>query len=137
MTLASIRSAFEVYLQAALSPVPVLFDNVAAAAVDAESEHVMLTISFPEITIPVICQTESATDRILGNVQAVVYAPRNGGMKRLEELAIAAGQAFYQVPHQQTNPIIRVGGLASLVVPAGDAPYLAINVSAPFTARVQ
>ena len=137
MTLASIRSAFETFMQSALSPVPVFFDNVAADAVDAASEFVMLTVSFPELTIPIICQAESATDRILGNVQAVVYAPRNGGMKRLEELAIAAGQAFYQVPHQQVNPIIRVGGLASLVVPSGDAPYLAINVSAPFTARVE
>jgi hypothetical protein len=143
MSLATIRSLFERELSTAYStlpqPVMVVFDNVQEVPpADASGEFVQLTISFPSLTEPVLCLTESGIENIRGNIQISCYGPRARGMKRLEELASVAAQTLnnLQTAADPDGVRPRIGSISGPeAVLSGDAPHALVTLSAPFTAK--
>ena len=146
MSFAPIRALIETEVSTAYQalpvPVQVMFDNVQEIPpTDAAGEHVVLTISFEELTAPVACFEETNIEWIRGNIQIVAYTPRAQGMKRLEELGLvavrvltglaAAAQGFAGVESASAGP---VSGPTPVL--SGDSPFALTNVSAAFNARV-
>jgi len=139
MSLATIRSLLERELTAEFAPLTVVYDNVQETPPQgADSEFVVLAISFPSLTTPTLCPKESGLDDIRGNVQISCYAPRARGMKRLEELGVKAAVALntLQSKPDPDNVRIRIGQINGPVpVLSGSDPHALVTVSAPFTAK--
>ena len=134
----SIRATFEVALNdayAGLSPaVPVVFDNVQETP--PELPHVLVNLTYTDMTTPVLCPNEAAMEQIRGNIQVSCYTKRGQGMKQLEELAAVAMQTLVQMRNicDPVNPMVgEINGPDNVL--EGDAPYALVTVSAPFTAK--
>ena len=87
----SIRARYELAIRDALLPldVPLHYDNVQEQPIPPRGsieEYATITIDFPSSTEPDIC---GGVVFIRGNVQVNMYAPRMGGMFRLEQMAAA------------------------------------------------
>ena len=87
----AIRARYELAVRDALVPldVPLHYDNVQEQPIPTEgsiTEYAIITISFPSSTEPDIC---GGVVFIRGNCQVNMYAPRMGGMMRLEQMAAA------------------------------------------------
>ena len=95
MSFQAIRSTFEVALNdayAGLSPaVPVVFDNVDETP--PPLPHVLVNLTYTDMTNPVICPTEAAMEQI-GQHSGQLLHRRGQGMKQLEELAAVAMQRW-------------------------------------------
>ena len=138
MSFQAIRAAFEVALTdafGAMSPaVPCYYDNVQETPPNAE--HVLINISYPSMTVPVICKGPNHVELIRGNVQVSIYCKRREGMKRLEELSATAAQVLVDIHDVCSDVGASCGQVAGPVyLLSGDAPYAMASVSAPFTAR--
>lgn len=138
MTFQAIRAAFEVALTdafAAVSPaVPCYYDNVQETPPNAE--HVLINISYPSMTVPVICKDENQAELIRGNVQVSIYTKRREGMGRLEDLSAVAAQVLagmHDVCSEVNASCGQVAGPVYLL--SGNEPYAMASVSAAFTAH--
>ena len=137
----SIRARYELAIRDALLPidVPLHYDNVQEQPIPAEgsiTEYATITISFPSSTEPDIC---GGVVFIRGNVQVNMYAPRMGGMMRLEQMAAAVVCALmsigeYPDPDNVITSVQSIQGPTSVL--GGTDPQAVTVVSAPFTARV-
>ena len=138
----SIRARYELAIRDALLPlsVPLHYDNVQEEPIPSGGsieEYATITISFPSSTEPDIC---GGVIFIRGNVQVNMYAPRMGGMMRLEQMAAAVVCALLSINEyeQPENVITHVQGIQGPTpVLNGQDPQAATVVSAPFTARVE
>ena len=138
----SIRARYELAIRDALLPlsVPLHYDNVQEQPIPTEgsiTEYATITISFPSSTEPDIC---GGVVFIRGNVQVNMYAPRMGGMMRLEQMAAAVVCALmtisdYPQPENVTTHCGSIQGPTPIL--GGQDPQAATVVSAPFTARVE
>ena len=138
MSFQAIRSTFEVALNdayAGLSPaVPVVFDNTLDTP--PPLPHVLVNLTYTDMTNPVLCKEEAAMEQIRGNIQVSCYTKRGQGMKQLEELAAVAMQTLVQMRNicSPVNPMVgQINGPDNVL--EGDAPYALATVSAPFTAK--
>lgn len=137
----SIRARYELAIRDALLPlsVPLHYDNVQEQPIPTDgsaAEYATITISFPSSTEPDIC---GGVVLIRGNVQVNCYAPRMGGMMRLEQMAAAVVCALMGISEypQPDNVITHCSSIQGPTpVLGGQDPQAAIVVSAPFTARV-
>ena len=137
----AIRARYELAIRDALLPldVPLHYDNVQEQPIPTEgsiTEYATITISFPSSTEPDIC---GGVVFIRGNVQVNMYAPRMGGMMRLEQMAAAVVCALmsigeYPDPENVITSVQSIQGPTSVL--SGQDPQAATVVSAPFTARV-
>ena len=146
MTLAAIRALFETELTTAygalLQPAVVVYDNVQETPpADASGGFVIISITFPGLTEPLLCPTESGIERIRGTVQISCYAPRGQGMKRLQELTTVGAQTLVGIkaaaaasPDVFSAAVGEIEGPETLL--SGDAPHALATLAAPFTARV-
>ena len=138
----SIRARYELAIRDALLPldVPLHYDNVQEQPIPTEgsiTEYATITISFPSSTEPDIC---GGVVFIRGNVQVNMYAPRMGGMMRLEQMAAAVVCALMSISEypQPENVITSVQSIQGPTpVLGGQDPQATTVVSAPFTARVE
>ena len=138
----SIRARYELAIRDALLPlsVPLHYDNVQEQPIPTEgsiTEYATITISFPSSTEPDIC---GGVVFIRGNVQVNMYAPRMGGMMRLEQMAAAVVCALmtigdYEQPENVITSVQSIQGPTPVL--GGQDPQAATVVSAPFTARVE
>ena len=137
-----IRARYELAIRDALLPlsVPLHYDNVQEQPIPPQgsvTEYATITISFPSSTEPDIC---GGVVFIRGNVQVNMYAPRMGGMMRLEQMASAVVCALLSIDAypDPSNVITNVQGIQGPTpVLGGQDPQAATVVSAPFTARVE
>jgi hypothetical protein len=137
----SIRARYELAIRDALLPldVPLHYDNVQEQPIPTEgsiTEYATITISFPSSTEPDLC---GGVVFIRGNVQVNMYAPRMGGMMRLEQMAAAVVCALmsigdYPDPDNVRTSVQSIQGPTPIL--GGQDPQAATVVSAPFTARV-
>ena len=137
----AIRARYELAIRDALLPidVPLHYDNVQEQPIPTENsitEYATITISFPSSTEPDIC---GGVVFIRGNVQVNMYAPRMGGMMRLEQMAAAVVCALmsigeYPDPDNVITSVQSIQGPTPIL--GGQDPQAATVVSAPFTARV-
>ena len=137
----AIRARYELAIRDALLPldVPLHYDNVQEQPIPeggSVEEYATITISFPSSTEPDLC---GGVVFIRGNVQVNMYAPRMGGMFRLEQMAAAVVCALmsigdYPEPDNVRTSVQGIQGPTSLL--AGQDPQAIVVVSAPFTARV-
>ena len=137
----AIRARYELAIRDALLPlgVPLHYDNVQEQPIPeggSITEYAVITISFPSSTEPDLC---GGVVFIRGNVQVNMYAPRMGGMMRLEQMAAAVVCALmtigdYPTPDNVRTAVQGVQGPTSVL--GGQDPQAATVVSAPFTARV-
>ena len=137
----AIRARYELAIRDALSPlsVPLHFDNVQEQPIPTEgsiTEYATMTISFPSSTETDLC---GGLINIRGNVQVNMYAPRMGGMMRLEQMAASVVCALltigdYPDPDNVITSVQSVQG-PNPVLSGQDAQAITV-VSAPFTARV-
>ena len=137
-----IRARYELAIRDALLPldVPLHYDNVQEQPIPTEgsiTEYATITISFPSSTEPDIC---GGVVFIRGNVQVNMYAPRMGGMMRLEQMAAAVVCALmtigdYEQPENVITSVQSIQGPTPVL--GGQDPQAATVVSAPFTARVE
>ena len=141
MSLQQIRALFEAELsiayQAMTPSVPVVFDNVQEEP--PGTEYVVMSLSYPSFAEPQLCPDESLIEYIRGNIQLACYTPRAQGMRRLEEMATVGMQTLNTIATSPfslgMNP--RMGQLLGpLPVLAGNTPYALVNVSGPFTVRI-
>ena len=138
----SIRARYELAIRDALLPldVPLHYDNVQEQPIGefgSVEEYATITISFPSSTEPDIC---GGVVLIRGNVQVNMYAPRMGGMMRLEQMAAAVVCALMTISDypDPENVITHCGSIQGPTpVLGGQDPQAATVVSAPFTARVE
>ena len=138
----SIRARYELAIRDALLPldVPLHYDNVQEQPIPTEgsiTEYATITISFPSSTEPDFC---GGVVFIRGNVQVNMYAPRMGGMMRLEQMAAAVVCALMTISdyEQPENVITHCGSIQGPTsVLGGQDPQATTVVSAPFTARVE
>ena len=138
----SIRARYELAIRDALLPlnVPLHYDNVEEQPIPeggSIEEYATITISFPSSTEPELC---GGVVLIRGNVQVNMYAPRMGGMMRLEQMAAAVVCALmtindYPDPENVTTHCGSIQGPTPIL--SGQDPQAATVVSAPFTARVE
>jgi len=138
----SIRARYELAIRDALLPldVPLHYDNVQEQPIPTEgsvTEYATITISFPSSTEPDLC---GGVVLIRGNVQVNMYAPRMGGMMRLEQMASAVVCALmtisdYPDPENVSTYCGSIQGPTPVL--SGQDPQAATVVSAPFTARVE
>ena len=137
----AIRARYELAVRDALLPldVPLHYDNVQEEVIPTEgsiTEYATITISFPSSTEPDLCGGLVA---IRGNVQVNMYAPRMGGMFRLEQMAAAVVCALMTINDypDPDNVITHVQGVngPNPILSGQDAQAITV-VSAPFTARV-
>ncbi len=141
MSLADIRAVFETELfavyQAMTPPVPVMFDNVQEEPpAGSNSEYVLLNLTWPSITEPILCLDESGIEVIRGNVQISCFTPRAQGMKRLEAMASVGITTLNYLKKVDPTVNVCVGVVAGPVtVLSGDNPHALAVVSAPFTAK--
>ena len=140
MSLANIRALIETQVNDAFQmlspPVPVVFDNVQEEP--PGNEYVILSISYPSFTEPVLCPEESSIECIRGSVQIACFTPRAQGMKRLEEMGTVAMQTlnFMKSAPDPNNVRLSIGVIAGPdPVLAGNQPYALVNIAAPFTAK--
>ena len=140
MSLANIRALIETQVNdafQAMSPaVPVVFDNVQEEP--PGTEYVILSVSYPSFTEPVLCPEGSSIEYIRGTVQLACYTPRAQGMRRLEEMATVAMQTlnFMKAAVDPNNVRLNIGSISGPdPVLAGDQPLALVNVAAPFTAK--
>ena len=142
MSLQQIRALFESELntayQAMVPPVPVVFDNVQEEP--PGTEYVIMSLSYPSFAEPQLCPDESLIEYIRGNIQIACYTPRAQGMRRLEEMATVGMQTLSRIQASPAavglNP--RMGQLLGpSPVLAGNTPYALVNVSGPFTVRIE
>ena len=141
MSLAAIRSIFERELFAAFDAesVPVVFDNVQEEPpAGPDGYYAIVAISFPSITVPVVCREESMLNSINGSIQVSVYGPRATGMKRIEQLAeIAAGVLCRMKMADDPDETHAACGAIDgpITVLSGNNPMALVTLSAPFTAK--
>ena len=138
----SIRARYELAIRDALLPLDVSlhYDNVQEQPIPGGGsieEYATIAISFPSSTEPDIC---GGVVFIRGNVQVNMYAPRMGGMMRLEQMAAAVVCALlsineYEQPENVITNVQSINGPTPVL--GGQDPQAAIVVSAPFTARVE
>ena len=138
----SIRARYELAIRDALLPlsVPLHYDNVQEQPIPeggSIEEYATITISFPSSTEPDLC---GGVVFIRGNVQVNMYAPRMGGMLRLEQMAAAVVCALmtindYPDPDNVTTHCGSIQGPTPIL--SGQDPQATTVVSAPFTARVE
>jgi len=138
----SIRARYELAIRDALLPldVPLHYDNVQEQPIPTEgsvTEYATITISFPSSTEPDLC---GGVVLIRGNIQVNMYAPRMGGMMRLEQMASAVVCALmtisdYPDPENVSTYCGSIQGPTPIL--GGQDPQAATVVSAPFTARVE
>ena len=100
-----IRARYELAIRDALLPlsVPLHYDNVQEQPIGefgSVEEYATITISFPSSTEPDIC---GGVVFIRGNVQVNMYAPRMGGMMRLEQMASAVVCALMSIGDYPTQ----------------------------------
>lgn len=139
MSLQQLRAHIEsrVYsaFQALEPPIEVMFDNVQETP--PALPYVICLISYLDMSIPVVCQTENAVEAINGNLQISVYCPRGEGMGKLESLASEAMRAINQMYDPQAVARVKCGPINGPVpVLNGDMPYALATVSCAFTASV-
>ena len=138
----SIRARYELAIRDALLPldVPLHYDNVQEQPIPeggSIEEYAVITISFPSSTEPEIC---GGMVNIRGNVQVNMYAPRMGGMMRLEQMAAAVVCALMTINDypEPENVITHCGSIQGPnPILSGQDPQAITVVSAPFTARVE
>jgi hypothetical protein len=138
----AIRARYELAVRDALLPldVPLHYDNVQEQPIPeggSIEEYAVITISFPSSTEPDIC---GGVVFIRGNVQVNMYAPRMGGMFRLEQMAAAVVCALMTIDEypEPANVHTGVQGIQGPTpVLSGQDPQAATVVSAPFNARVE
>ena len=138
----SIRARYELAIRDALLPldVPLHYDNVQEQPIPeggSIEEYAVITISFPSSTEPEIC---GGIVNIRGNVQVNMYAPRMGGMMRLEQMAAAVVCALMTINDypEPENVITHCGSIQGPnPILSGQDPQAITVVSAPFTARVE
>lgn len=140
MSLANVRKIFERKLFAAYDDidVPVVFDNVQEEPpTGPDGNYVIVNISFPNTTTPVICREEPMLTKINGSIQISVYGPRALGMKRLEELAEVGIKVLCKIGASDDPDNVHpyCGAIEGPTpVLSGDSPHALTVVSAPFTA---
>ena len=137
----SIRARYEMAIRDSLIPlgVPLHYDNVQEQPIPTGgsiTEYATITISFPSSIEPDLC---GGVVHIRGNVQVNMFAPRMGGMMRLEQMAAAVVCALmtigdYPLPDNVTTAVQSINGPTPVL--GGQDPQAATVVSAPFTARV-
>ena len=138
MSFQQIRATFESAMADAYGgltpPVPVVFDAVQETP--PPLPHVVLSITYSDVTTPVLCPTESAMEQINGTIQVSCYTKRGRGMKELEELAAVGMQALVQIK-DLCNPVRPSVGTIDgpQNVLSGNEPYALTTISAPFTAK--
>ena len=138
----SIRARYELAIRDALLPlsVPLHYDNVQEQPIPeggSIEEYAVIAISFPSSTEPELCGGMVA---IRGNVQVNMYAPRMGGMMRLEQMAAAVVCALMTISDypEPANVITHCGSIQGPnPILGGQDPQATTVVSAPFTARVE
>ena len=138
----AIRARYELAVRDALVPldVPLHYDNVQEQPIPERGsieEYATITISFPSSTEPDLC---GGVVFIRGNVQVNMYAPRMGGMFRLEQMAAAVVCALITINDypEPSNVITHVQGVQGPTpVLTNQDPQAATVVSAPFVARVE
>ncbi len=142
MSFQAIRAVFETELfaayQAMTPPVITVFQNVQETppGTGADAEYVVLQISFPSTTEPVLCLDISNTELIRGSVQINCYSPRERGMGRLENMAAVAMSTLNTLKAADTTVNACVGEISGPTnVLSGDNPLAMVVLSAPFTAR--
>ena len=137
----AIRARYELAVRDALIPldVPLHYDNVQEEVIPTDgsiTEYATITISFPSSTEPDIC---GGVVFIRGNVQVNMFAPRMGGMFRLEQMAAAVVCALmtiddYPEPDNVATSVQSVQG-PNPTLSGQDAQAITV-VSARFVARV-
>ena len=143
MSLANIRSLVEVAVTnayAALTPpVPMVYQNVQEEPPGgANTEYVIVSLSYPQLTEPILCPDESNIEAIRGNVTLFCYTPRASGMKRLEELGAVAIRTLNNLKGASDPNSVRFNlGSVEGPIPVlqSDNPLALVNVNAPFTAK--
>ena len=138
MSYQEIRARYELAISDAVAPVPVMFDNVQEEIPTpggSDQYYVVLTVSFAQSMVATL---GCAFAMVEGNVQATVYGTRSLGMRRIEEIAEQIVCALADI-HNYPDPddvITHVQGVnGPLPALAGNSPFAATVVSAPFTAR--
>jgi hypothetical protein len=136
-----IRARYELAIRDALLPlgVPLHYDNVQEEVIPpggSVTTYATITISFPSSTEADLC---GGVVHIRGNVQVNMYAPRMGGMLRLEQMASAVICALmdigsYPEPDGVITSVQSISGPTPLL--SGQDPQAIAVVAAPFTARV-
>ena len=136
-----IRARYELAVRDALLAlgVPLHYDNVQEEVIPpggSVTTYATITISFPSSTEADLC---GGVVHVRGNVQVNMYAPRMGGMLRLEQMASAVVCALmnigsYPEPDGVITSVQSVSGPTPLL--SGQDPQAITVVSAPFTARV-
>ncbi|MBP04328.1 MAG: hypothetical protein CMA72_06045 [Euryarchaeota archaeon] len=135
MSFASVRQVIETKIAAAYDPVPIVWDNVQETP-PAET-HVVCLISYESTNEPVICPGGGAVERLLGNLQLSVVAPRGKGMKAAEELAAQGMVAMNTMYDQNATTKVKCGRInGPRSVGAGPEPYLVTTLSCSFDAYV-
>lgn len=117
--------------------VPVIYDNVQETPPPTDS-YVILSLSYPTMTEPVLCPNESGIEWIRGSVQVSCYNRRAQGMRQLEEMAALAMTTLNtlqtRADPEGVNP--RIGSIQGPTpVLSGDDPYALVTLAAPFTAK--
>ena len=139
MSFADIRAHIETKVSnafgALVPPVEVVWDNVQETP--PALPYVICSISFTEVTIPVLCQTEGMVEQINGNLQIAAYAPRGRGMKALEEYGAVSMEVMNNL-FDWGEPVKVKGGPINGPNPllAGDQPYALVNTSCAFIASI-
>ena len=128
---ARVYSAF----QALEPPIEVMFDNVQETP--PALPYAVCLVSYLEMSVPIICQTETAVEAINGNLQISVYCPRGEGMGKLELLASEAMRAMNRMYDPQAVAKVKCGPISGPeTVLSGDMPYAVSTVSCAFSASV-
>jgi len=144
MSFAVIRAAIESHLANNYAlmdpPVTVVFDNTQETPpTEGNAEYIIIGISFPNVTTPILSFEESTLEYIRGTVSIRCVASRVIGMKRLEDMSLVGIKALnvLKTINQPSGPNINVGSIQGpTFLDAGDQPYAMTNVAAPFVARV-
>ena len=137
----AVRARYELAIRDALLPldVPLHYDNVQEEVIPpggSITEYATIAISFPESTAPDLCGGMVA---LRGNVQVNMFAPRMGGMLRLEQMAAAVVCALMTIDDYPEPDNVRtfcgaIQGPNPVLV--GQDPQAITVVSSSFTARV-
>ena len=140
MSFQAIRAHIETKVNTAFQnlspPVEVIFDNVQGTP--PALPYVVVSISYTDTTIPVLCQTDGAVEQINGNLQIAAYAPCGRGMKALEQYATTSMQVMNSLYDWGAAVKVKAGPISGPVsVLGGDEPYALVNTSCAFTAAIE
>ena len=142
MSFQAIRAVIETELfasyQAMTPPVSLVFQNFQQTppGTGADAEYVILQISFPSTTEPVLSLDISNVELIRGSVQINCYSPREKGMGRLENMAAVAMSTLNTLKAVDPTVNVCVGEISGPTnVLSGENPLAMVVLSAPFTAR--